>query len=65
MSLFELAIPVVLKHEGIMSDDGEDPGGITHYGISLRFLKTLAELDKDSFSLGDVNHDGIIDGQYS
>jgi lysozyme family protein len=63
MSTFEAAIAVVLKHEGVLTDDKNDPGGMTHYGISLRYLKTLAELDREGFSVGDINHDGRIDGQ--
>lgn len=36
---FSEAIKVVLKHEGRLSNDKNDPGGITNYGISLRFIK--------------------------
>lgn len=36
---FETAIQVVLAHEGLLSDNPNDPGGITDYGISLRFLR--------------------------
>jgi lysozyme family protein len=61
MSLFELAIPMVLRHEGIGSSDAKDAGGPTHFGISLRFLKTLGELEQDGFLAGDVNEDGVID----
>lgn len=63
MSRFELAIPMVLLHEGIGSDDALDNGGLTHYGITLRFLKTLTELEENGFLAGDLNEDGIIDGQ--
>jgi lysozyme family protein len=41
LSDFNLAIPLVLKHEGGLSNNPSDPGGITNYGISLRFLKGL------------------------
>ena len=37
MSAFELAIPIVLKHEGGFADNPADPGGATNFGISLRF----------------------------
>lgn len=40
MSTFELAIPTILKHEGGLSEDPTDPGGITNFGISLRFLQS-------------------------
>lgn len=36
---FEEAIKVILKHEGGYTNDKDDPGGATDYGISLRFLK--------------------------
>jgi len=39
--LFERAVRVVLNHEGGLSDDPDDPGGITKYGISLRAFPHL------------------------
>ena len=48
---FQYAIRVVLEHEGGLSNDKADPGGITRYGISLRFIKA-EKLD--------INGDGII-----
>jgi lysozyme family protein len=36
---FDSAVVVVLKHEGGYTNDKDDPGGATDYGISLRFLK--------------------------
>lgn len=63
MSTFEQAIETVLLHEGITSHDAADHGGFTHYGISLRFLKTLDELETEGFLAGDLNHDGQIDVQ--
>lgn len=38
MSLFENAIPIVLKNEGGYTDNPDDPGSATNYGISTRFL---------------------------
>lgn len=38
-SNFDKAMVLVMKHEGGFSNDKNDPGGITRYGISLRFLK--------------------------
>jgi len=35
---FDAAIKVVLEHEGQLSDNRLDPGGVTNFGISLRFL---------------------------
>jgi lysozyme family protein len=54
MADFEKGIPIVLCQEGFFSDDKDDNGGTTKYGISLRFLKSLG---KD----GDLNDDGIVD----
>lgn len=36
---FNDAIQIVLKHEGGLTNDKNDPGGITDYGISLKFLR--------------------------
>lgn len=58
MSDFLAAMPTIFKHEGRFSDDANDPGGATDYGISLRFLKSLGDLDKDGWPDGDINHDG-------
>ena len=41
--------------EGGFIDDPIDPGGATKYGISLRFLRSLAP------ELGDVDGDGDVD----
>lgn len=51
--IFEAAIAVVLQHEGGLSDDKNDPGGLTNYGISTTFMKAnnlhldLKQLTKD------------------
>ena len=42
MSNFEMAIDFVLKNEGGLVDSPHDAGGITNYGISFRFLKSLS-----------------------
>jgi len=54
VSSFDLAIGVVLEHEGGFVSDVHDPGGATKYGISLRFLKRLG-------ILVDYDHDGDVD----
>lgn len=41
--VFEAAHAHVAEHEGGLSDHPADPGGVTNYGISLRFLKAVAE----------------------
>lgn len=56
MALFELAIPIVLRHEGGLVNNPNDPGGITNYGVSLRWLKGQG-------LAGDIDHDGDVDAQ--
>ncbi len=34
MADFQIAIKIVLEHEGVLVDDAKDPGGVTKYGIS-------------------------------
>lgn len=55
MARFDLAIPIILKHEGGFVDNPSDPGGATKFGVSLRFLVTLQK------KIGDLNKDGVID----
>lgn len=63
MRSFELAIPIILKHEGLLVDDPSDAGGITNYGISLRFLLSTGDLNKDGLPDGDIDNDGDIDAE--
>lgn len=55
MADFDQAVKVVLAHEGGFVNNPADPGGITNYGITLRFL-----VDHPDF---DVNGDGKIDAR--
>ncbi len=42
MAIFSLALEMVLKNEGGLSEaTPSDPGGTTNHGISLRFLKSV------------------------
>lgn len=52
---FDPAVAITLFQEGGLADDKDDPGGITHWGISLRYAQALGA------TLLDVNHDGKID----
>jgi lysozyme family protein len=54
MADFKKAIIVLLNNEGDFSNDPNDPGGATKFGVSLRFLKTIGEF-------GDFDDDGNID----
>ena len=51
---FDYAVNVVLKHEGGYSNNPNDPGGPTNYGISLRFIKEIG-LDINNDSQTDLN----------
>ena len=53
--IFESAHAHVMKWEGGYFDHPSDPGGVTMYGVSLMFLKSLDLID------GDIDGDGDID----
>jgi len=48
------ALNWIFQAEGLLSDDPDDPGGTTKYGISLRFLLSQGKL-------GDIDGDGDVD----
>lgn len=52
---FDVAVIITLFQEGGLADDKDDPGGITHYGISLRYAQSLG------VAFFDINHDGKVD----
>jgi hypothetical protein len=54
---FNPAILNVLNHEGFFVNDRSDPGGITNYGISLRYLRNLVKKSPEVQALFDI--DGI------
>lgn len=51
---FQEAVEITLKNEGGLSIDKSDPGGITNYGVSLRFLQENGV---------DINGDGSINAK--
>ncbi len=51
---FEKAVDYVFEHEGKFNDVKNDKGGVTSWGISLRFLKTIG-------AQGDIDGDGDVD----
>lgn len=61
MSQFSHAIDTVLLHEGGFVNNHNDPGGATNFGISLRYLKSIGDLDGDGWLDGDLDHDGDVD----
>lgn len=63
MATFDKAIATILKNEGYLSDNKNDPGGRTKYGISFRLLAKAADLDGDGWQDGDINRDGIVNRQ--
>jgi len=61
---FEHAFADLLGIEGGFVDDPVDRGGATKYGISLRFLKAVGQIDEDldGYADFDLDMDGDIDG---
>jgi len=49
---FQYCVGIILEHEGGLSIDKRDPGGVTQWGVSLRFLRTIGL---------DVDGDGKVD----
>lgn len=56
---FLTALQETLRKEGRLADHKSDRGGITDYGISLRFLKGLPIIDGDITGDGHVNEEDI------
>ncbi|MEG0299328.1 MAG: glycosyl hydrolase 108 family protein [Aurantimicrobium sp.] len=56
MASFEKCMTFVAHWEGGWSDDAQDPGGATKYGVSLKWLKDLARQGEQV----DFNGDGEI-----
>jgi len=61
MSKFDKAFAKTLQHEGRFSDDPNDLGGPTDFGISLRYLQGRGDLDGDGLPDGDLDGDGDVD----
>lgn len=54
------AIPRTIGLEGGLVDNPHDPGGITDYGVSLRFALQEAQIHPDLIPLLDIDHDGQV-----
>lgn len=59
---FDKAIQIILKHEGKLVNDKHDRGGITNYGVSLRYVEGLMKSGTVAISEFDFNRDGKVDG---
>lgn len=57
---FNLAHAHVAKWEGGYIDHPNDPGGVTMYGISLMFLKSLGLVDGDIDGDGDIDRNDVL-----
>ncbi len=57
---FDLAHAHVAKWEGGFFDHPSDPGGVTMYGVSLMFLKSLNLIEGDIDGDGDIDRDDVL-----
>lgn len=55
------AIARTLPLEGGLVDNPKDPGGITDFGVSLRYALAEVKLHPDTVRFFDVDHDGHVD----
>jgi len=59
MRQFNEYFNIIIEHEGGLTDHSNDHGGITKYGVSLRFLQGLIPVDGDIDNDGDIDKDDI------
>jgi len=62
MSKFDQSVEYILQRESGLVENPLDPGGITNFGISIRFLKSLSidQLKKYGLYFGEtINNDDI------
>jgi lysozyme family protein len=58
---FEHAVSIVLHHEGGLVDHPSDPGGVTNYGISLRWARAaMIRAGDDALRHLDIDGDGDV-----
>lgn len=57
---FNLAHKHVAKWEGGYFDHPSDPGGVTMYGVSLMFLKSLGLVEGDIDGDGDIDRNDVL-----
>jgi lysozyme family protein len=62
MSEFGIAVEYVLENEGGLTDNVQDAGGITKYGISYRFLRELDSFTLQKFGIfGELTYQSVRD----
>jgi lysozyme family protein len=61
MTAYEMCAAQTLDIEKGFVDNPNDAGGATNFGVSLRFLKRLVDIDKDGYVDGDIDRDGDVD----
>jgi lysozyme family protein len=59
MSQFDPAVAYILQQEGGLSENPYDHGGITNFGISLRFLQSIPLDRLKSYGIFTVDNDTI------
>lgn len=57
---YDVAFQVVLKNEGELEENPKDPGGITKYGISLRFLRNIPQEKLKTYGIFDSPNENTI-----
>jgi len=60
MSKMARAISYVRSTEGGLVDHPDDPGGVTNFGISLRYAASVGDIDGDGYDEFDFNLDGAV-----
>ena len=60
MDVFSTAHAHVMKWEGGFFDHPNDPGGVTNFGVSLMFLKSLGLVEGDIDGDGDIARDDVL-----
>jgi lysozyme family protein len=60
-SSFQEAVHHILKEEGGLANVRDDKGGITNYGISINFLKSLVRKNPSLIKEFDLDHNKKID----